>query len=121
MFRKYMVLINETFSRYPYYITLLYKKENAFLTWLRYTVWIPLYPLGFVCEGIIILRSIMYLEETDKFTIALPNLYNFTFHFPTFLRIYLLFCFVPGMYTLMSYMYKARNKKLKPKKKWKKM
>lgn len=105
--------------RYPYYITLLYKKENGFLTWLRYTIWIPLYPLGFLCEGIVVLRSIVYLEETQKFTVSLPNPCNFTFHFPTFLRVYLLFFFVPGMYTLMSYMYKARSKKLGPKK-WEK-
>lgn len=89
------------------------------MTWLRYTIWIPLYPLGFLCEGIIILRSIMYLEETEKFTLSLPNPYNFTFHFPTFLRIYLLFFFIPGLYTLMSYMYKARIKKL-GRKKWEK-
>jgi len=26
-------------------------REIAFVTWLRYTAWIPLYPTGFVLEG----------------------------------------------------------------------
>lgn len=98
--------------RYPYYITQLYKKENGFLTWLRYTLWIPLYPLGFICEGVIILRGLIYFDETGKFSISMPNFLNFTFHFPTFLRIYLLFFSIPVMYTLISQMYKARQQKL---------
>ena len=98
--------------RYPYYITQLYKRENGFLTWLRYTIWIPLYPLGFLCEGIIILRSIPYAEETGIFSIFLPNSYNITFHFPTLLRVYLLFFMLPMMYTMMSHMYKTRKAKL---------
>ncbi|CAH2049506.1 unnamed protein product, partial [Iphiclides podalirius] len=32
--------------RYPFYISQIYKKEIYILTWLRYTMWIPLYPLG---------------------------------------------------------------------------
>lgn len=46
--------------RYPYYIIRIYSLGEStiaiILTWLRYTVWIPLYPLGFFCEGIVILR-----------------------------------------------------------------
>jgi len=26
-------------------------REVSFVTWLRYTAWIPLYPTGFVLEG----------------------------------------------------------------------
>ena len=32
----------------------------------RYTLWIPLFPLGFICEGVIALRNIPYFEETEK-------------------------------------------------------
>ncbi|XP_020285949.1 very-long-chain (3R)-3-hydroxyacyl-CoA dehydratase [Pseudomyrmex gracilis] len=98
--------------RYPYYIMRLLNIEIAFLTWLRYTIWIPLYPLGFMCEGIIIMRNIPYFEETQKFTISLPNTYNFALHFPTFMRLYLLILFLPTIYTLMSHMIRARSKKL---------
>lgn len=100
------------YFRYPYYITQIYKKENSVLTWLRYTIWMPLYPLGFYCEAVIIYRSITFIDEIPRYTVSMPNDLNFTFHFATFLRIYLLTMLVPGMYTMLSYMYKARVKKL---------
>ncbi|XP_067008173.2 very-long-chain (3R)-3-hydroxyacyl-CoA dehydratase isoform X2 [Anabrus simplex] len=102
--------------RYPYYIAQLYKKNIGLLTWLRYTIWIPLYPLGGLCEGVIILRNIPYFEETQRFTVTLPNSWNFAFHFPSLLRIYLLILFIPGLYVMMSHMYRARIQKLGPKK-----
>ncbi|XP_006620732.1 very-long-chain (3R)-3-hydroxyacyl-CoA dehydratase isoform X1 [Apis dorsata] len=110
----YLFLIWSTVEivRYPYYITQLLKIEISFLKWLRYTIWMPLYPLGFLCEGIIILRNIPYFEETQKFTISLPNSWNFAFHFPSFLKIYLLIFCLPFMYMLMSRMNQIRYKKL---------
>lgn len=110
----YLFLIWSTVEiiRYPYYITQLLNIQIAFLTWLRYTIWIPLYPLGFVCEGIIMLRNIPYFEETQKFTISLPNSYNFALHFPSLIRFYLLFLFMPGIYTVMSRMNQLRFRKL---------
>lgn len=98
--------------RYPYYITQLLNIQVSWLIWLRYTIWMPLYPLGFVCEGIIALRNIPYFEETERFTVSLPNEWNFAFHFPTFLRLYLLVLCIPGMYTMMSHMKNVRYKKL---------
>lgn len=98
--------------RYPYYITQLLNIKIYILTWLRYTIWIPLYPLGFLCEGIIILLNIPYFEETKKFTVSLPNTYNFAFHFPSLLRIYLLLFMLPALYTTMSHMRRLRCKKL---------
>nr|CAD7394924.1 unnamed protein product [Timema cristinae] len=61
-------------------------------------------------------RNIPYFEETQRFTVSLPNSWNFAFHCPTAMRIYLLILFFPGMYMMMSHMYKARVKKLSPKK-----
>ena len=98
--------------RYLYYVTQLLDVEIAGLTWLRYTLWIPLYPLGFLCEGIIVLRNIPYFEETLKFTVSMPNSWNFILHFPTVLRLYLLILCIPGMYTMMKHMRNARLKKL---------
>lgn len=112
IFYLFLVWSTVEIVRYPYYISQLLKIEISFLTWLRYTIWIPLYPLGFVCEGIIILRNILYFEETQKFTISLPNIYNFTIHFPSLMRIYLLLLLLPGIYTVMSHMNQVRYKKL---------
>lgn len=98
--------------RYPYYMLRIYDIEFGLLTWLRYTIWIPLYPAGFVCEGVIALRDIPYFEETGKFSVSLPNKWNFAFYFPGLLRFYLLFVFFPALYTMMNHMYHLRCKKL---------
>ncbi|CAG9790821.1 unnamed protein product [Diatraea saccharalis] len=100
--------------RYPFYITQLYKIEIGVLTWLRYSIWIILYPLGFLCESVVILRNIPYFEETQRFTVPLPNEWNFAFHMPSFLRFYLLHLAMAGVF-LMKHMYKLRTNKLKPK------
>jgi len=98
--------------RYPYYLFRVYNMDIGFLTWLRYTVWVPLYPIGFICEGVIALRSIPYFEETEQFSVLLPNKWNVSFYLPNFIRCYLLFGFFPLLYTQMWHMYKLRCKRL---------
>jgi len=98
--------------RYPYYMLRVYDIDLGLITWLRYTLWIPLYPLGFICEGVIALRDIPYFEETEKFSVGLPNKWNFAFYFPNVIRFYLLFGFFPMLYTQMWHMYGLRCKKL---------
>merc|ERR1719471_1574773 len=78
--------------RYPYYMFKTYDLEFDLLTWLRYTVWIPLLPAAFFCEGVVALRDIPYFEETGKFD--------------------LVFLFFPLLYTAMNRMYHLRCKKL---------
>ncbi|QQP37774.1 Very-long-chain (3R)-3-hydroxyacyl-CoA dehydratase, partial [Caligus rogercresseyi] len=63
-------------AKYPYYVLRTYDIQQGFITWLRYTLWIPLYPAAFICEGVIVLRNIPYFEETQKFTLSLPNALN---------------------------------------------
>lgn len=99
--------------RYPYYVLSLVKHEIGLLTWIRYTIWIPLYPLGALCEGIILLRNIPYFEETKRFNVSMPNKWNFTFCMCTFIKFYILFGLLPGIYFLMKYMASTRAKKLK--------
>lgn len=98
--------------RYPYYISQMFKSNIGLLTWLRYTIWIPLYPMGILCEGIIILRNIPYFEETKRLSVELPNQWNFSFDMPLFLKVYLIALVLPGTYLLMTYMARARAKKL---------
>lgn len=99
--------------RYPYYMMRVYGMDFGLLTYLRYTAWVPLYPAGFICEGVCFLRNIPYFEETGKFSVGLPNAWNFSFYFPNLLRGYLLFFFFPMLYTMMNHMYHLRCKKLK--------
>ncbi|CAH1798052.1 unnamed protein product [Owenia fusiformis] len=99
--------------RYPFYMLSSIKQEIYLITWLRYTLWIPLYPLGFILEGFVLILAVPFFDQTGKFSITLPNAANFAFHFPMFLIFYMII-FMPGAYMLLSYMYKARRKKLHP-------
>lgn len=38
--------------RYPFYMLACIGTEWKLLTWLRYSLWIPLYPLGTIAEGL---------------------------------------------------------------------
>lgn len=98
--------------RYPYYLTQLLKIDIPILTWLRYSLWIPLYPLGVLCEGVIILRNIPYFEETKRLTLPMPNKWNMSFHMPTFMYLYLIFLILPGIFFVMTHMQSIRAKKL---------
>lgn len=121
IFYLFLVWSSIELVRYPYYMLRVYDVENGFITWLRYTLWIPLYPLGFIMEGVVILRSIPYFEETGKFSVSLPNSINFGFYFPNILRSYILFFFFPAMYKMMNHMYHQRKQKIGPQTRTKKM
>lgn len=112
VFYLFIIWASVEVIRYPYYLSQLFELEISLLTWLRYSVWIILYPLGILCEGVIILRNIPYFEETKRLSVAMPNDWNFTFDMPTFMRIYLLILAVPGTWLMMSHMAKTRAKKL---------
>ncbi|XP_041362904.1 very-long-chain (3R)-3-hydroxyacyl-CoA dehydratase-like [Gigantopelta aegis] len=97
--------------RYPYYMLNTLGKEIDFITWLRYTVWIPLYPLGFLLEGTIVIMSIPLFTQTEKLSVHLPNSTNFAFYFPWLLHGYLALLAIAA-YKMMNYMYLQRKKKL---------
>lgn len=109
--------------RYPYYflnLVLDNRGKMAFyfrwIMWLRYSIWIPLYPLGVLCEGLVIIRNIVYFEETGRFSVDMPNKFNFTWDMVLFLKMYLLFLIIPGIFFMMRHMSKERAKRLNPKK-----
>ncbi|XP_029643586.1 very-long-chain (3R)-3-hydroxyacyl-CoA dehydratase 3 [Octopus sinensis] len=97
--------------RYPYYMLQSIKREATLITWLRYSAWIVLYPLGLFLEGTIVLAGAPMYEISGKFTLTLPNNLNFSFYFPWFLRVYL-FSLIPATYMLLNHMYKLRKSKL---------
>jgi len=113
VFYLYIIWSSMEVVRYPYQLLRVYHFNIGLLTWIKYTMWIPLIPVGFVCEGVIALRDIPYFEETRKFSLVLPNPYNWSFYVPNLIRIYLLFFFFPVMYTVMNRLYQQRCRKLK--------
>ena len=54
---RYLFSMLSTFSifffffRYPFYMLSVFDVKVSFITWMRYTAWIPLYPLGILLEG----------------------------------------------------------------------
>ncbi|GFO40980.1 very-long-chain (3r)-3-hydroxyacyl-coa dehydratase [Plakobranchus ocellatus] len=102
--------------RYPFYLLQLMNIQVKFLTWLRYNVWIPLYPLGILIEGAIVFKSISYFTETGFYSVSLPNSANVSFYFPYFLIVHLLLIALGGTNNL-KHMYAQRKKQLSGSKK----
>ncbi|NXJ06517.1 HACD3 dehydratase, partial [Odontophorus gujanensis] len=101
--------------RYPYYMLSCMGIEWKPLTWLRYTSWIPLYPLGGLAEAVCLIQSIPIFNETGKFSLGLPNPLNVTIQFSFLLQVYLIALFL-GLFVNFRYLYKQRKQHLGPKK-----
>ncbi|XP_059609789.1 very-long-chain (3R)-3-hydroxyacyl-CoA dehydratase [Phlebotomus argentipes] len=99
--------------RYPNYLLNLLQVKVALLEWLRYTLWIPLYPLGTLYEALILLRAAEFMEDSQHFAIRLPNAANVTFDPPLAIRVYVLVAILPGVSYLMTNMLRARRRRLK--------
>eukprot|EP00111_Clytia_hemisphaerica_P014761 TCONS_00043509-protein len=80
--------------RYPFYLLGLYRYNNKVMTWLRYNIWIPLYPTGFTSEAIIMYRSIPFSLENKRMEYNMPNALNFQFSLRGFTILYLV-CYIP--------------------------
>ena len=101
-------------SRYPFYMLGCFNTEWKDLTWLRYTVWIPLYPWGALAEGkcvhcilnvfpfsqlennsqqintaVAVVQSIPLFDEANLFSIDLTKSIGVSIRFSHFLYIYL--------------------------------
>jgi very-long-chain (3R)-3-hydroxyacyl-CoA dehydratase len=98
--------------RYSFYAVNLVGTAPKWLVWLRYSAFALLYPVGFAGEIGCLVKALPHLEATGKFSVALPNKYNFAFHFPSFLWLLFATAYPAGFYTLMAYMVKQRGKVL---------
>lgn len=97
--------------RYPWYATTTADFCPKWLTWLRYTMFIPLYPIGVWGEMMACYLALPYLEERKLHSIYLPNVWNFSFNYAIFTKILLcLYLFL--WWQLFSMMLRQRRKKL---------
>lgn len=101
--------------RYSFYALRVFRIEVYALTWCRYTLFLPLYPMGGLCESMVLLSTIRYYEKTGQFSLDLPNSANISLSLPILLRIYIFVLLGPTIYSLMKYMWKQRCKQLKEK------
>ncbi|XP_041852770.1 very-long-chain (3R)-3-hydroxyacyl-CoA dehydratase [Melanotaenia boesemani] len=101
--------------RYPFYMLGCFNTEWKTLTWLRYTVWIPLYPLGVLAEAVAVIQSIPIFDETKLFSILLPKAIGTSINFSYILYIYLVLMFL-GLVTNFRHLYKQRKRRYRTKK-----
>ncbi|XP_043379502.1 very-long-chain (3R)-3-hydroxyacyl-CoA dehydratase 3 isoform X2 [Chelonia mydas] len=106
--------ITELF-RYPFYMLSCIDIEWKLLTWIRYTIWIPLYPLGTLAEAVCLIQAIPFFSETGKFSFTLPYPMSITIKFSFFLQIYLIMLFL-GLFINLRHLYKQRKQHLGSKK-----
>ncbi|EFJ47290.1 hypothetical protein VOLCADRAFT_61480 [Volvox carteri f. nagariensis] len=99
--------------RYPQYMlsTALGERCPHWLTWLRYTMFIPLYPVGVVAEMGLMVAALPYLAASKPYSLELPNAYNWAFSYHRFIQIVLaLYPFL--WWQLYSALLRSRSKKL---------
>lgn len=81
------------------------------LLWLRYTTFIPLYPLGVASEMAMVALALPHIRKSQMWSISMPNAFNFAFD-------YFLFCllavaiYIPGFPMLYLHMLSQRKKVL---------
>ncbi|XP_071952455.1 very-long-chain (3R)-3-hydroxyacyl-CoA dehydratase 3-like [Antedon mediterranea] len=102
--------------RYPFYMLCSIGQESMIISWLRYTIWIPLYPAGFLFEILSLWTAIPFYEASKKYNLELPNAWNVSFDMTTFLYIWIV-GILSASPMMMSHMWRQRQKRFGSKKK----
>ncbi|XP_061531914.1 very-long-chain (3R)-3-hydroxyacyl-CoA dehydratase isoform X2 [Phycodurus eques] len=101
--------------RYPFYMVGCFNTEWKILTWLRYSLWIPIYPLGVIAEAVAVIQSIPIFDETNLFSIPLPKAIGASVSFSYILHVYLALMFL-GLFINFRHLYKQRQRRFRTKK-----
>ncbi|XP_077591461.1 very-long-chain (3R)-3-hydroxyacyl-CoA dehydratase-like [Stigmatopora nigra] len=101
--------------RYPFYMLGCFNTEWKTLTWLRYSLWIPLYPLGALAEAVAVMQAIPIFDKTNLFSIPLPEALGTSLNFSYVLRVHLALM-VLGLWINFRHLYKQRQKRFRTKK-----
>ncbi len=97
--------------RYPWYAAQIKGTCPFWLTWLRYSAFIPLYPIGVMGEILSIYNALPIIQANLMHSVQLPNSWNFGFDYATFMKIVLVL--YPGLWWMLySGLLKTRAKKL---------
>uniref|UniRef100_A0A8C1H623 Very-long-chain (3R)-3-hydroxyacyl-CoA dehydratase n=1 Tax=Cyprinus carpio carpio TaxID=630221 RepID=A0A8C1H623_CYPCA len=86
-------------------------KWASFLNIHRYTFFIVLYPMGVAGELLTIYAALPYVQKTGLYSITLPNKYNFSFDYHSFL-ILVMVSYIPLFPQLYFHMMRQRKKVL---------
>lgn len=97
--------------RYPWYAASTLSACPRWLTWLRYTAFLPLYPVGAVSEMTLMYAALPSIGDRKLYTISMPNPYNFAFDYKLFVQVLLAVYLVPFFFLYFT-MLKQRKRKL---------
>ncbi|KAI5621248.1 very-long-chain (3R)-3-hydroxyacyl-CoA dehydratase 2, partial [Silurus asotus] len=97
--------------RYSFYTFSLLNHLPYLIKWARYTFFIVLYPMGVAGELLTIYAALPYVQKTGLYSVTLPNKYNFSFDYYTFL-ILTMVSYIPLFPQLYFHMLRQRKKVL---------
>eukprot|EP01083_Nonionella_stella_P025086 69099_1 len=97
--------------RYPFYALNLFSKVPGFLKYLRYSMFIVLYPTGILSEMSCIYYAFYYVKSTSKWSFPMPNALNFGWEYHIVIAVASL-SYLYGAPLLYSYMCRQRKKVL---------
>lgn len=98
--------------RYPFSMLCCISTEWRLLTWLRFSLWIPLYPLGVLAEAVAVVQSLPLFDAGGVFRLPLLGGYlSFSFT----LKIYLLLLFL-GFFINFRHQLKQRRRRFRKRK-----
>ncbi|XP_075493961.1 very-long-chain (3R)-3-hydroxyacyl-CoA dehydratase PASTICCINO 2-like [Primulina tabacum] len=83
----------------------------GWLLWLRYSTFLALYPSGITSEVGLIYSALPYMLETEKYSLRMPNKWNFSFDY-YYNALLILGIYAPGSPHLYGYMLGQRKKAL---------
>ncbi|CAH8611987.1 unnamed protein product [Heterobilharzia americana] len=95
--------------RYTYYMADICGVKLYFLTWLRYSAFMVLYPTGISGEVLLMVSGIKRLKETGKYSVDLPNASNCSFSYLIALVVTLVI-YIPGSKVMYTHMLRQRKK-----------
>ena len=95
--------------RYSYYTASLINVKIGFLTWLRYTLFIILYPIGAGSELLCIFKAFPEMSSYKPYDVEMPNRLNFTLRFQ-YVVLLIVLSYLPGFPQLYCYMFSQRKK-----------
>ncbi|XP_047495795.1 very-long-chain (3R)-3-hydroxyacyl-CoA dehydratase hpo-8-like [Penaeus chinensis] len=97
--------------RYSFYFLNILKQVPFLLTFLRYTLFIGLYPLGVTGEILCVYAALPAAAEKKIYSVTMPNALNFAFDFYYGLIVFVLLYF-PVFPSLYKHMFAQRRKVL---------
>jgi very-long-chain (3R)-3-hydroxyacyl-CoA dehydratase len=82
--------------RYPFYTMKELAEVPYLLSWLRYSTFIVLYPIGVASELAMVWLALPELRRTGLWSMPMPNTYNFDFHYHA-LCVLAMLAYAPGV------------------------